>query len=345
MGSGGDDEVALGDLRGNFASENLAESRRCSARQEMLQWFTGVASGVKLLEEAGDGVGHFARSAAIADGASDGGDMADATAYAEIIGVYHVAVVLDLFAFDADIGDPVLAAGIGAAGDMEAEIFLIVRKALFELLGEPAGEGFRFGEREFAELGAGAGHGATGEGGDGIDREAGGVEFADNVVDVGFRNVDKEEILHGGVANVAVAVTLGEIGGEPELRGRDATANDGGADGEQAGLFLRDDTEMIAVGARRELFGFGGIEGEAEFGVQSGKKGFSSPVVFEKQEFEASFFSGLAKDFGFAENFGDGADDADHLVRTDEYVEAEGEMRLRGEAAADAEGEAHFLRE
>ena len=57
--------------------------------------------------------------AAIADGTSDGGVCADGAAETEVVGVGELAVVLDLLAFDADVGDPVLAATVGAPGDVE----------------------------------------------------------------------------------------------------------------------------------------------------------------------------------------------------------------------------------
>jgi hypothetical protein len=326
----------------DFASENLAEGGGGGARQEVLERFSGVAILVEMLEETSDGVGDLGGNAAITDGARDGSDLANAAANAEVVSVNHLAIELDFFAFDADVGDPMLSAGIGAAGDVKAKIFLIVRETIFELLGEPARKGLGFGKSEFAELRAGAGDGAAGEGRGGIDRKPGGVEFADNVVNVGLGNVDEKEILHGGVADTAVAVAVGEIGGEAELRRGDASSDDRSADGEEAGLLLRDDTEMVSMNARGELFRRGGGKRIAETGFDGGEEGVSGPVVFEEEELEAGFVAGLAEDFGFTEDFSDSPDDGDDLVRKDEGVEAESEVRLRGEAAADAEGEAEF---
>jgi hypothetical protein len=51
----------------------------------------------------------------------------------------------------------------------------------------------------------------------------------------------------------------------------------------------------------------------------------------------------LTEDSGFTEKLSDGADDGDDLMGEDEGVEAMGEVRLRGEAAGDAEGEAEFV--
>src|SRR5580704_5357841 len=123
-----------------------------------------MARGVEVGEQARDGVGDFFGGAAVANGAGDGGELAYAAAYAEIVGVDDFAFVLDFLALDADVGDPVLAAGVGAAGDVELDVFLIAGETVFELLGEPTGVGFGFGESEFAEFGAGAGYGAANEG-------------------------------------------------------------------------------------------------------------------------------------------------------------------------------------
>ena len=105
------------------------------ASQEFLQRLGLMSIGVEVREEAGDGVGDFVGGAAIADWAGDGGELAYASADAEVVGVDHFAVLLDLLAFDADVGDPVLAAGVGAAGDVELDVFLIAGETFFELLG------------------------------------------------------------------------------------------------------------------------------------------------------------------------------------------------------------------
>ena len=103
------------------------------------------------------------------------GELADAAAHAEIVGVDHSAVLLDFFAFDADVGDPVLAATVGASGDVQFELLFEAGEAVFEFRGEPAGEAFGFGEGEFAEFRAGAGDRAAREGG-GLNGQTGGGE-------------------------------------------------------------------------------------------------------------------------------------------------------------------------
>ena len=231
--------------------------------EEMLERVLGRVQGVKSAEEAGDGVGNFFGAATIADGTGNGSKLANGSANAEIIGVDELAIHFDFLAFDADVGDPVLAATVGAAGDVELDVVAEVGETVVEFRGEPAGEGLGFGESELAEFGAGASDGAANEG-RAFDGQAAIDECADDGGDVSFGDVDQEKILHGGGADVAVGEALGEIGGEAELRRSDASANDGSADGKEAGLFLGLHAEMIAMDLRGKIFVFGGIEGVTE---------------------------------------------------------------------------------
>ena len=107
----------------------------------MLERFARVTVNMEVIQEASDGLWDVRRNAAVADRACDGGYLAHAAANAEIVGIDHLAVVLDFFPFDTDVRNPVLTAGIGAPGDVKAKIFLVVGEALFELFGEPTGKG------------------------------------------------------------------------------------------------------------------------------------------------------------------------------------------------------------
>ena len=289
MGDSGSGEIAEGD-GGGAAGEDGAQGFGGLREKETLERVLRGALGVVRAEKAGDGVGNFFGAAAIADGAGNGGELAYGSANAEIIGVNELAIHFDFFAFDTDVGDPVLAATIGAAGDVELDVFAEAGETDVELFGEPAGEGFGFGESEFAEFGAGAGDGAADEGG-GFDGKAGGVECGDDGGDVSFGDVDEEKILHGGGADVAAGETFGEIGGEAELRGGDASANDGSADGKEAGLLLGLHTEMIAMNLGGKIFGLGGIERVTKTLFDSDEEGGGGPTVFEEEVFEAGAFA------------------------------------------------------
>jgi hypothetical protein len=65
--------------------------------------------------------------------------------------------------------------------------------------------------------------------------------------------------------------------------------------------------------------------------------------MLEEKIFHAGAFAALAENIAGAEDFSDGADDGNNLVRLDEGVEADGEVRLSGEAAGYADAETHFV--
>ena len=103
--------------------------RWCGGRNQARKIFFGPAVGQVLAQQALDGFGHQRRGAAIADRARDGCVLADRSAEAEVVSVGQLALVLDLLAFDADVGDPVLAAAVGAAGDVQPELLVELRAA------------------------------------------------------------------------------------------------------------------------------------------------------------------------------------------------------------------------
>ena len=306
-----------------------------------MEGFARIAFGVEVGEQTGDGVGNFFGGATIAYGTRDGSDLTDTAADAEVVGVDHLAIGFDFLALDADVGNPVLPAGVGAAGNVETKLLRIIGETIFELLGEPAGKGFGFGEGEFAEFRASASDGATGEGGSFYGKTGGG-ELVDDGGNVGFGDIDEQKILHWGVTHVAIAVTLGEIGGKGKLRRSDAAADDRGADGIVAGLFLRNHADVVAMNVRGRSDWFSGIEWKVEAGLQGGQERVGGPVVLEEEIFHARFFARVAKNFGIAEEGGNGADHGNNLVPLDEGVERNGEMRLRGEAAGYTEGKTGF---
>src|ERR1700680_3859005 len=73
------------------------------AIEKLAKILVAFALGVKLFEPPLDGVGHGARRAAVANRSRDGSKLADAATYAEVVGVDHAVVLLDFFAFNADV--------------------------------------------------------------------------------------------------------------------------------------------------------------------------------------------------------------------------------------------------
>src|SRR5271165_233216 len=101
------------------------------------QVFVGYAVREVLAQQAFNCLWDQRRRAAIAYSASDRGVLANCSAEAEIVSINQLAFEFDFLAFDADVGNPVLAASVGAAGHIELELLVEARKTLFEFIDDP----------------------------------------------------------------------------------------------------------------------------------------------------------------------------------------------------------------
>jgi hypothetical protein len=66
--------------------------------------------------------------------------LANRSSDAEVVGVDELPVLLDLLALQPEVSDPVLAATIGASGDVQLEVLLEARQPLVEFFAQPTGE-------------------------------------------------------------------------------------------------------------------------------------------------------------------------------------------------------------
>src|SRR5580765_7894779 len=101
------------------------------AREKAPQVFARHAPEFERAKQAFDGVRNFAGKATIANRTRDGREGANAAADAKVVGVHEFAMVTNFFAFDADVGDPVLSATVRAAGHVELQIVRELRQAVF----------------------------------------------------------------------------------------------------------------------------------------------------------------------------------------------------------------------
>src|SRR5690242_6410059 len=251
-GNRADGEIAL-DGSDNVACEHGANFFVALPGQKLAKALLRVAAGLVGRDEALDGVRHFGGWAAVTDGARNRSNFAEAAAHAEVVGVHHFSFVLDFLAFDADIGDPVLAATVGAAGDMQLDLLVEAGEAFVEFGAQPAREALGFGQRELAEFGPGARHRASRESGGSYKQSRPG-QFVRNGFGVLFGNVHEDQVLLRSGAEAAIAELVGEIGGFAELRRRYAAAEDGSANVIQAELLLLVDAQMVAVNAGGNVF-------------------------------------------------------------------------------------------
>ena len=126
-----------GDGGGGGAVELGAEVLVGGAGEVGAEVFFGLAGGEVAAEQALDGGGGVFGGGAVAEGARRTGVLADGSADAEVEGVLELAVNLELLAFEADVGDPVLAAGVGAAGDVELDLLVEAGESAFHFFDEP----------------------------------------------------------------------------------------------------------------------------------------------------------------------------------------------------------------
>src|SRR5580692_5106391 len=101
-------------------------------RQKEPQIFVCFSALAESGEQPLDCIGNIRGGAAIANRPGNGCNLAEASADTEVIGVYHPPIYFDFFPFNADVGDPMLAATIRAPGDVEPQLFLKIGKPLFE---------------------------------------------------------------------------------------------------------------------------------------------------------------------------------------------------------------------
>src|ERR1700693_2760969 len=100
--------------------------------------------------------------------------------------------------------------------------------------------------------------------------------------------------------------------------------------------------DVVAMNVGGDVFPFAGIERKADALLQFREESVGGPAMFEEEKFEAGFFPALPQNFAGAEYFGDAANDWDNLVGLDESIERDGQVRIGGKTAADAQREAYF---
>src|SRR5262249_18556835 len=124
---------------------------------------TGMAIVKIVAQQPLDGLGDLGGIAAIAHWTRGALVPAHCPADTEIICVHQSAITLQLLSLDAAVGDPVLAATIGAAGHVQLQLLIEGWKTLFQLLHQPACEPFSLSDCQLAELRASAGDRAAPE--------------------------------------------------------------------------------------------------------------------------------------------------------------------------------------
>src|SRR5216683_665658 len=312
------------------------------AREKSPQILSGYALLVEFTQQPLDGVRHFRRRAAITDGPCDRRKLAHAATNAEVIRVDHPAIDFQLFAFDADVRDPVLAAAIRASGDVQLELLLKPRQALIELFGEPARETFRFCERQFAKFRARARNRAARESGS-AHRQAHRGQLAGDSRSMLVGYIHDQQVLHDGVAEMPVCVPIGEIGSGTQLLRRYAPAQHVRADIGEALLLLRVNADVVAMNIRGKLFRLGWIEREAQSILQCAQEGIRRPAVLQEKKLQPRTLAVLAEHFRFTKELRHAAYHGDSLLPPHESVQANAKLRIGGKTASHAQRKSDLI--
>src|SRR5437660_1411470 len=149
----------------------------------------------------------------------------DRTPKAEVVGVHHSPIQLDLLALNPDVSDPMLPATVRTPGDMQFEVLIEARQAFFQFLDQPAREALGFRDRQLAEFRPAASNGSTPEGGS-AHPQPDCVQFFGQWLGIGAGHVDDQQILHIGGAQLAGSKAVGQISGCTDLLRADSASQD-----------------------------------------------------------------------------------------------------------------------
>src|SRR5580692_5164441 len=129
---------------------------------------------------------------------------------------------------------------------------------------------------------------------------------------------------------------IGNFRGGFQLFGGDSSAQNRGTDVRISRLLLGMYSHVVAIGVFGNLFGLRRIQFKSNALVQLGEEGICRPAVIQKKKFQARSLATVAEHFALAKNLSDASDDLYRLMRRDERVQANGQMRFGGKSASHA---------
>src|SRR5450755_2488110 len=97
-------------------------------------------------QQSFDRVRNIGGQATVANRTRDRRMRSHRAAHAEVVSILHAAIDFDFLAFKSEVGNPVLAAAIGAAGYVQFQMLFESRQAFFEFLDQPTGKVFGLGD-------------------------------------------------------------------------------------------------------------------------------------------------------------------------------------------------------
>src|SRR5437899_6405407 len=212
-----------GDGGQKSASQALAQFRVAVAGEEFPQILSGQSLLKIALQKTLNRVRNFTRQTPVADWTSNRLMQTDCTADAEVVGILEPSSDFNFLAFNPNVCDPVLPAAVRAAGDVKLEVLLESGQFFFEFFYEPASKTLGFRDRQLAELRPAAGDCATPKW-RGPHSQTDSFQSLRQLLHIAIGNVDDQQVLHVGSAQLATGQLFREIGGLPHLLGCDAAA-------------------------------------------------------------------------------------------------------------------------
>ena len=166
--------------------------------------------------------------------------------HAEVVGIEEAIADFDLFSFDADIGDPMLAAAVWASRDVQLQVLVESRQTFFQFLDEPPRKALGLRDGKLAKLGPAAGDSSSREW-RAMDGKANRIQLFPEFVGVDGGDVDDQQVLHARGAKLSIGKAFGEIRRRVHLVGGKPSTEDDSSNIGKAGLLLRMNTNVIPV--------------------------------------------------------------------------------------------------
>src|ERR1700680_121794 len=113
-----------GDRRHDFSRQKLAQLRVAVPNKEPAQVFARFALCQVLSQQALERIRNFRRGAAISDWPRRGLMETERSTHAEVVGVHHAVLNFDFFTLNPDVSDPMLAATVGASGNVQLQMLI-----------------------------------------------------------------------------------------------------------------------------------------------------------------------------------------------------------------------------
>jgi hypothetical protein len=111
--------------------------------KELAQVFACLTHCEILPEQTLDRIRNLGRGTAISNGPRRRLMQTERSTHAEVIRVNQTSLDFYFFAVNANVGNPVLSAAIGASRNVQLEVLIEARQTLFEFSYQPAGKTFR----------------------------------------------------------------------------------------------------------------------------------------------------------------------------------------------------------